>query len=395
MTQASKVVEHQILLNMAEMTKIDGELMRMPANDPRRAEREGRLAIVKEATRGWQQRYFALTGVRWTSVEITEPLHVKVDGQKVWQEEQMRQANAYKSQVLPGVKKQMIEEYLGRITEVELKLQRLKEQVQFATKWPELTWQGIFEEFGRGYSENFVILERCIPWEVQTKMIPTAEAALEAAKRALEKEREGTQFKETHRNLVKAADVVNLGLAGMERYHNAMQDGGTIAIAYIKWGSIVITMPLTGAAGVAATGMGAVRVAVAGKAGEEGATLLARYLCGEKLSNDDLRKALAEVALAGGTAAAGEIAGQFAGPVATRIFGKNASPPQIDLVKEKLATVVSNNLEQAVKAVGNMMEGKPVDWDWWASAVAPALPPAAGAAVKEKDIRDGAAAAVK
>lgn len=52
MSQASKIAEHQILLNMAEMTRIDGELMGMSDNHPLRADREGRLATVKEATRG-------------------------------------------------------------------------------------------------------------------------------------------------------------------------------------------------------------------------------------------------------------------------------------------------------------------------------------------------------
>jgi hypothetical protein len=396
MTQASKVVEFQIQLNMAEMTRIDGELMRMAANDPGRAGLERRLLEIKEATRGWEQRYFGLTGVRWTSVEITQPLHVKVNGQKAWQDEQMRKGKAYLDETMPEVKKQMIQAYLDRITEVENKLHLLKEKVQFATKDPELSFKEIMEEVGRGYSENFVDhLERCIPWEVQLKTIPGIESALEAAKQALARERHGTQFRETHRNLVKAADLVNLGLAGMERYHTVMQLGGQVAIAYIKWGSVAITMPLTGAAGVAATGFNAVRVAVAGKAGEEGATLLARYLSGEKLSNDDLRKALAEVALAGGTAAIGEIAGRFAAPVAARIFGKNPTAAQLDLVKEKLAAVVTNNFGLALKAVSNLIQGKPVEWDWWASAVAPMLPPLAAAAVADKDIRDGIEAAVK
>jgi hypothetical protein len=250
------------------------------------------------------------------------------------------------------------------------------------------------EEVGKGFAENFVLLERCIPWQVQ-KRIVLIEGVIAQAKAEFERERHGTQFRETHKWLTTAADLINVGIASMERYHTAMQRGGKIAIAYIKWGSIVVTMPYTGSAGIAATGVNAIRIAVAGKTAEEGTTLLARYLSGEKLTNDDLRQALREVLMAGGTAAIGEVAGYFAGPVAARIFRtKTPTPSQLDAVKETLVPLVSNNTELAVKALVNLSQGKAVEWDWWASAAAPLLPPEAGAAVKERDVRDGAAAAV-
>jgi len=69
-----------------------------------------------------------------------------------------------------------------------------------------------------------------------------------------------------------------------------------------------------------------------------------------------------------------------------RIYG-TPSKKQLKAVTGVLNSVVANNMEQAMKAISDSMNGKPVNWDFWASLVAPALPGTAGAAVKDKDIR--------
>ncbi|MEZ6063815.1 MAG: hypothetical protein R3C19_25990 [Planctomycetaceae bacterium] len=390
MVQAARIVEHQIRLNMAEMTRIDGELMQKHLPAQRRAELTERLKVVKAATTGWQNKYFALTGVRWTSVDMA-PLHVRVNGQEVYEQEQARKYREMRKRVDPTILKQMIEQYQGRIQEVDLKLFRIKGYVNEETRWPEATFKDVMREVGKGLSENFVLLERHIPWDLKNNTIPSIEADLAAARSALAIDKTTGNFRETHRNLVRAADKVNLALDAIERHRSAMQKGGKAAIAYIKWGSIIVTMPVTAAAG---GGMAAVGMAMSSKFGEEGGTLLARHLGGEKLTPEDYRKALGEIALAGGTAAIGEIAQAFAPQVASRVY-RTASPSkaQVELVAEKLSTVVANNFEQAMKAVGNMMEGKPVKWDWWASAVSPMIPnKALSDAVKEESIREGVAA---
>jgi len=56
-----------------------------------------------------------------------------------------------------------------------------------------------------------------------------------------------------------------------------------------------------------------------------------------------------------------------------RIYG-TPSKKQLKAVTGVLNSVVANNMEQAMKAISDSMNGKPVNWNFWASLVAPALP---------------------
>jgi hypothetical protein len=389
MNHAVRVVEHQIRLNMAEMTELEGQDMRLERmgvgpGDQRRKDIRKRLTTVNEATRGWRNKYFALTGIRWTAVEMP-PLEVKENGQRIWEDEQKRQAKSAVARVKPGVKRAMILEYRERIRQVEQTLFLLRAQVKDALSVP----ANIFEDTGKAYSATFAFEVQWIPWSVKNETIPRVEQYLESARQALEKEKSGENFRMTHRALMKSAQHLNDGLALMTRYHDRMQQGGKQAIAYIKWGSAAVT----GVVAAPASGAAAILVGMAGKAGEEGGTLAARYLNGETLSRADVEKLVGEVLIAGGAAGVGQLLGKLAGPIAGRIF-KSAKPTaaQIKAVEHVLGQLGSNNFEQAVKAVDAMIHGKPISWDWWASAVAPLLPPGLTEGVKDQDVRDGVTA---
>lgn len=390
MSQAARMIEHQILLNMAEMTKLDGLLMRMEScgvahTDSRLQKAQSRREIVKEATRGWRNKYFNLTGIRWSAVEVP-PLEVKVNGWKTFVKHQEKVGKAIQAAVKPEVLKAMIVEYRGRIQEVELKLAYVRDRVKEGLR----IRSTFLEELGKSYAESFAFTVRLIPLDLKVKTLPQIDAALAAAKTHMQTESKTGKFLNTHRNLKKAADLINYSLAEMTRYFDGVQRGGKMAIATIKWGAIATTAALT----APLSGSSAILAAMASKGGEEVGTMMGKKMHGEKVTEADVKRALGEVALAGGAASVGEIFKGLAGPVASKVFKtKVPTAAEKKIVEDLLSQAASNNYEEAVKALAASLNGKKVDYDFWSAAVAPLLPADVGAAVKEKDIREGVAAA--
>ena len=389
MSQAARMIEHQILLNMAEMTKLDGLLMRMERcgvkdTDSRLQAAEARLKIVKEATRGWRNKYFNLTGVRWSAVEVP-PLEVKVNGWKTFVKHHEKVAKTVMTVVKPEVLKAMIVEYRGRIQEVELKLAYVRDRVQEGLR----IRSTFLEELGKSYAESFAFTVRLIPLDLKVKTLPEIDKALDAARANMQTESKTGNFLKTHRNLKKAADLINYSLAEMTKYFDGVQRGGKMAIAVIKWGAIATTAALT----APLSGSAAILAAMASKGGEEAGTMIGKKWSGEKVTEADVKRALGEVALAGGAASVGEIFKGLAGPVASKVFKtKVPTAAEKKIVEDLLSQAASNNYEEAVKAMTAALNGKKIDYDFWSAAIAPLLPANAGGAVKEKDIREGVAA---
>lgn len=403
MPTAVQIVEFQLSLNRKELARLDGEIMRMERRGVSKTSQAwknatARRAQVTEASRGWRMKYFRLTGRKWLHYQMPE-----WDMAEQYRREEAANNKAALARTKKVVRKQVGFAYSERIRECDQALALLVSNVNSAKNpllripknatGKQVVAKGV-EEIGFGFTENFMVLERMIPWDVETNLIPKIRKAIRSAKSSYQIERHQDRLLQTHRHLHRAATLINQGMAAMAKYSSAVQKNGTMAIAYIKWSTIAVTAGATGAYGGVA-GLEAVGVSMAQKTGEEGATLAARWGSGEKVTRRDLKKSLGEISLAGVTSAAGEIASAFAGPVAARLY-KSPSSQQVDKVADVLKNVVANNSEQAFKSLENLLNGKPVKWDWWASAVAPLVPhDQAGAAVKDKDIRKGVAAGAK
>jgi hypothetical protein len=395
MPTAAALAAFQIRLNMAEMTKLDGQIYRMdkqgvPHDSHQYKRAAKRLAIVTEASRGWRRRYFGLTGTKWLHYDMP-----KWDIAAEYRKENAAKNKAAFQRTKRSMQKQMVFAYSERIRECDQALALLISNVNSAKNpllqipknatGSQVVAKGV-EEIGFGFTENFMILERMIPWDIETNLVPQIKSRLRAAKAAFQVEKTTGRFQRTHRYLMQAATLINQGMAAMAKYAKAVQRSGKIAIAYIKWTAIVFTGAATSAYG-GVQGVQAIGVAMTQKTGEEGITLAARWAAGEKITKKDVKKAFGEISLAGISTGVGEIASSFAGPVAAKLY-RSPSPQQVAGVADALKGVIANNTEQAFKAIDNWMNGKPVNWDWWASLVAPAVGGELGAAVKDKDIRE-------
>lgn len=396
MATAAKVIRHTITLNMAELTKLDTKIgvMEKHGSTDSKAYRDAsaRSREVRACMAMWQQRYFALTGTKWTTVEMAE-WDILDDERQARAQENRAALKKFKQKA----KKLYASEYQQRITACENTLTRLTGLIH-DTKNPVLRLKkgakarevaGAFlEDTGQAFTNNFMLLESLIPGDLERELLPKVRSQINKAKAALTLERGTSSFRKTHRHTLNAADLLNQGLAAMARYHSALGTAGKQAIAYIKWGSIAATAALTGGA----SSWGTVALSVSQKLGEESGAVFNDWVSGKKITAKDAKRIVRAMALAGATSCVSEVAGVLAGPIIKKLGGAKLSPAKLKEVKGAIGRAVGNNFERALQSIENSMLGKPDNFDWWASVIANMVPGVAGDSLKEKDVRDGLAA---
>lgn len=196
------------------------------------------------------------------------------------------------------------------------------------------------------------------------------------------------KYEKAWKKVSAAAAQVKWGFDFLDWWMNQLEKGAKNAEAGIKvsaaLATLVVAAPLE--LGVVAT-MG---VAATGEGATQATLLAARRIDGkEKISPEDVKKAVLETIVAGGTAGLGKGAGKLvakalAGRVAAEILKRNPTEQEIEFVATRIEQYLAANSASILKKLLKL-DTDP-DWNWWYMIITPMISPVAMEMTKEPDL---------
>jgi hypothetical protein len=196
------------------------------------------------------------------------------------------------------------------------------------------------------------------------------------------------KYEEAWKKISLAAGQVKWGADFLNWWMDQLEKGAKRAEAGIKvsaaLATLVVAAPLE--LGILAT-MG---VATVGEGALQGTLLAAKKIDGkETITPEDVKKAVLETVIAGGTAGIGAGAGKLVAhalgsKVAAEILKRNPTAKEVEFVTKRIEQYLAANSAAILKKL-TKLDGDP-DWNWWYMIITPMINPVAIEMSKEQDL---------
>jgi hypothetical protein len=362
-------INNQINANYDQMEKLGQELSRGPGII--------RSAVIeKELKRLWEgQKYWASEYKKATGSEMILVQGLQITGNLEEEKNEAIQSLA-KQQRLKAAKAKLSE----GIATVERERFRISTALQSQYDISVSFRNAMFSHWtrmGAGlHAKHPLIMKKQIDERVQP-LLNEARRLMDAGK-----------YEKAWAKVSAAAAQVKWGFDFLDWWMNQLEKGAKNAEAGIKvsaaLATLVVAAPLE--LGIVA-GMG---VAAVGEGATQGTLLIAKGVDGkETITPEDVKKAVLETMIAGGTAGLGSGAGKLVaaglkGRIAREILKRNPTEEQIEFVAKRIEQYLAANSASILKKL-TKLDSDP-DWNWWYMAIAPMISPVAMEMTKEPDL---------
>lgn len=330
------------------------------------------LHLQKELRRLWQaQQYWAdqYKKVTGKGLILVKPMHL-TDSIKEEQNEVARQKQVTASRT-------RLKEALAEIERERFRIScALQKQYEISTQWKHALFSH-WTRIGAGLHARH-------PLFVQSQMDADVQKHLCEARRLLEK----GQLERAWKHVSTAASKVKWGADFLNWWMDQLETGSKRAEAGIKVSAALATLVV--AAPVEVGILGTMAVAAVGEGSMQGTNLaLKGGTQGDTVSGEDVKKAILETVIAGGSAGLGKgasrlVARWLSGTMAREIVGINPSPQQIQFIEQRIEQYLTANSSAIMKKV--MALDTDPDFNFWYRVVTPMINPVAIEMSKEPDL---------
>lgn len=362
-------IENQIQVNYNAIDKVAAQ-MAITSSLAMSAQLQRELNRLWQAQRYWAAEYRKVTGREYM---LAEPMTV-IGNPNEERDEERKEAEA-KKQFL--ISKQKVLDGITTVANEKMHIiAKLQSQYDISVNWKNAMFSH-WTRMGAGlYAKHPIFVKKEIDESV-TRLLGEAQKLVNDDK--LEK---------AWAKVTAAAQKVHWGFNFYNWWLNQLETGAKRAEAGIKisaaLATLVVAAPLE--LGVVAT-MG---VAAVGEGATQATLLAAKKLGGgDTISLDDVKKAILETMIAGGTAGIGKgagtlVANKLAPSIGQKILGRAPTDKEIQFIAMRVEQYLSANSASALKKV-TQLDTDP-DWNTWYMFVTPAINPIAMEMSKEPDI---------
>lgn len=356
---------NQVNVNYDAIDKIAGQIQRSH-NIGQTAALQRELNRLWQAQKYWANEYKRVTG---HGLILVQPM-VLTDSLAEERSEAAKQklTNDMRTKLRDGIKE--VEREQSRV------LALLQDQYDISVTWENAMFSH-WTRMGAGLSAKHPVYVKKQIQERNQKLLADARRFIDKGK-----------FEDAWKKISAAAAQVKWGADFLNWWMNQLEKGAKRAESGIKvsaaLATLVVAAPLE--LGILAT-MG---VAAVGEGATQSTLLVARKLDGkETITPEDVKKAVLETLIAGGTAGLGAGAGKLVaralgGKVAEGILKRKPTDKEIEFVAKRIDQYLAANSAAILKKL-TKLDSDP-DWNWWYMIITPMINPVAIEMSKEPDL---------
>ncbi|MBM3759297.1 MAG: hypothetical protein FJW36_03515 [Acidobacteria bacterium] len=365
MSATAVQIENQIQVNFKAIDKI-GDQMSKTTSIASAANLQRELKRLWQAQRYWAAEYKKATGREYMLLEPTVIVG-NLDAE--------RKEAAAKQQF--QVSKQKVLDGITTVASEKMHiLAKLQDQYDISVSWKNAMFSH-WTRMGAGLHARHPLIVKKEIDESVTRLLGEAQNLVDRDK--LEK---------AWQKVSSAAKKVQWGFNFYNWWLNQLETGAKRAEAGIKISAALATLVV--AAPLEIGVLGTMAVATAGEGAMQGTLLTAKNLGGgDTISNEDVKKAILETLIAGGTAGLGKGAGKMvavklAPRIGQSILKRAPTAEEIEFIAMRVEQYLAANSSSILKKV-LQLDTEP-DWNLWYMWVTPAINPIAMEMSKEPDI---------